>query len=232
MGNYQESKMQELSQAGNGNHFYIDDIDEAKKSLIKEFGSSVYTVANDVKFQIEFNPEFVASYRVIGYENRQLANEDFNDDTKDAGELGGGHIVTVLYEIIPFGTQSKWHKSVDSLKYSSSKTTVAKTNELATLKARYKKTLDDKSILVETPIAKKMSRLENTNASIQWSLVVAEFGLLLRDSPYKAEANYATLLQRAHTIADDEYKLECVNLIKKANKFSKKGKGETTLVEE
>jgi Ca-activated chloride channel family protein len=118
MGNYQESKMQELSKAGNGNHFYIDNIEEAKKSLMHEFGSTMHSIANDVKIQIEFNPNFVKSYRVVGYENRQLANADFNDDTKDAGELGAGHIVTVIYEIVPKESKSNVAGSIDPLKYS------------------------------------------------------------------------------------------------------------------
>ena len=117
MGNYKDSKMQKLADKGNGNHAYIDGISEAKKVLVNEFGGTLFTIAKDVKLQIEFNPAKVQGYRLIGYENRMLAKEDFNDDKKDAGELGSGHTVTALYEVIPVGVKSDFLEKVDSLKY-------------------------------------------------------------------------------------------------------------------
>lgn len=220
MGNYQENKMQELSQAGNGHHFYIDDIEEAKKSLIKEFGSTMYVVANDMKIQVEFNPEKVAGYRVIGYENRQLANEDFNDDTKDAGELGAGHTVTVIYEIIPKGVQSSFLREVDALKYSSAKGKTG-SEDLATIKIRYKKDLKSSSVKREIPVKTKMTGADECNYHINWSIAMAEFGLLLRNSPYKGKASYTSLLSRAKPWANDEYRKEGLELMEKAWKMDK-----------
>jgi len=131
MGNYKDNKMQQLADKGNGNHAYIDNLNEAKKVLVKEFGSTLFTIANDVKLQVEFNPSKVQSYRLIGYENRMLQKEDFNDDKKDAGELGAGHTVTALYEIIPAGIKDSFSSTVDDLKYQiAGKTTGAFSNEL------------------------------------------------------------------------------------------------------
>ncbi|HMP31273.1 MAG TPA: DUF3520 domain-containing protein, partial [Saprospiraceae bacterium] len=221
MGNYQESKMQELSKAGNGNHFYIDNLDEAKKCLINEFGGTLYTVANDVKFQVEFNPSLVSGYRVLGYENRQMANTDFNDDTKDAGELGAGHVVTVLFEIIPLGAQSKYISSTDTLKYSTrQEANNVNLQELATIKARYKSDLQSASIKVERPITTAIDSWDKLSSAVKWSTIVAEFGLLLRDSPYKASSDYVTLIQRAKRLAQDEHQKECVKLIEKAYKLN------------
>ena len=154
MGNYKDNKMQQLANKGNGNHAYIDNISEAKKVLVNEFGGTLFTIAKDVKFQIEFNPTKVQGYRLIGYENRMLAKEDFNDDKKDAGELGSGHTVTALYEIIPVGTKSEYLASVDDLKYQTNKISKsAKQNdELLTIKLRYKKPDGKKSQLIEKPL--------------------------------------------------------------------------------
>ena len=140
MGNYKDNKMQKLADKGNGNHAYIDGITEAKKVLVNEFGGTLFTIAKDVKLQIEFNPAKVQGYRLIGYENRMLAKEDFNDDKKDAGELGSGHTVTALYEIIPVGVESDFLKSVDPLKYQkeTSKNKAASSDEIMTVKFRYK----------------------------------------------------------------------------------------------
>ena len=140
MGNYKDSKMETLADKGNGNYAYIDNITEARKVLVNEFGGTLFTIAKDVKLQIEFNPAKVKAYRLIGYENRMLKNEDFNNDKKDAGDLGSGHTVTALYEIIPVGVESEFFK-VDDLKYQH--TTVdpkaQNSKELMTIKFRYKK---------------------------------------------------------------------------------------------
>ena len=139
MGNYKDSKMQQLADKGNGNHAYIDGINEAKKVLVNEFGGTLFTIAKDVKLQLEFNPAKVAAYRLIGYENRLLNKEDFNDDKKDAGELGSGHTVTALYEIIPVGVKSEFLKDVDPLKYQKpgKKIRSSFNDEMLTIKFRY-----------------------------------------------------------------------------------------------
>jgi Ca-activated chloride channel family protein len=142
MGNYKDNKMQKLADKGNGNHAYIDGINEAKKVLVNEFGGTLFTIAKDVKLQIEFNPQKVQGYRLIGYENRMLAKEDFTDDKKDAGELGSGHTVTALYEVIPVGVKSSFLEKVDKLRYQKNKssvTTSAKNGEIMNIKLRYKK---------------------------------------------------------------------------------------------
>lgn len=218
MGNYQESKMQELSNAGNGNHFYIDNIEEAKKSLMHEFGSTMHSIANDVKIQIEFNPNFVKSYRVVGYENRQLANADFNDDTKDAGELGAGHIVTVIYEIVPKESKSNVAGSIDPLKYSQNTLPGSNQKELATIKSRYKENLGDTSKKMEQVIVAELTPADDLSPSVKWSFAVAEFGLLLRNSEYKAKSNYKSLIARSKILADDPHKKECVALMEKASR--------------
>lgn len=218
MGNYQESKMQELSSSGNGNHFYIDNIEEAKKSLMSEFGSTMYTVANDVKVQIEFNPNLVRSYRLVGYENRQLENADFNDDTKDAGELGAGHAVTIIYEIIPIESKSVDSRSVDPLKYSSMKMIQSNNEEIATIKSRYKANHESKSVKTEQTIPATLISDNALSSSIKWSVAVAEFGLILRDSPFKSNANYKSLIARSKLLADDDHKKECIRLMEMASK--------------
>jgi Ca-activated chloride channel family protein len=140
MGNYKDSKMQILSDKGNGNYAYIDNIQEANRFLGKEFKGSMFAIAKDVKIQIEFNPKHVKSYRLIGYENRKLRDEDFVNDAIDAGELGSGHIVTALYEIIPVGVESEFYKEEIPLKYSNvPETSTTYNDELATIKFRYKK---------------------------------------------------------------------------------------------
>lgn len=141
MGNYKDSKMQTLAEKGNGNHAYIDNLQEANRVLVNEFGATLHTVAKDVKLQVEFNPTQVQAYRLIGYESRLLADEDFNNDTKDAGEMGAGHTVTAFYEVIPVGVKSDFTGKVDDLKYQKKQktaTSVNDSNELLTVKLRYK----------------------------------------------------------------------------------------------
>ncbi|MCB0613613.1 MAG: von Willebrand factor type A domain-containing protein, partial [Phaeodactylibacter sp.] len=199
MGNYKDNKMQQLANKGNGNHAYIDDISEAKKVLVSEFGGTVFTIAKDVKLQIEFNPTKVKGYRLIGYENRMLNNEDFRDDKKDAGELGSGHTVTALYEIIPVGVESPHLASVDDLKYQESKVTkdAAKSKELCTIKLRYKQPDGDTSQLIEHPLLDKGTELDKSSDNFRWAAAVAEFGLLLRDSEFKGNATYTHAVKLA-----------------------------------
>jgi Ca-activated chloride channel family protein len=152
MGNYKDNKMQQLADKGNGNHNYIDNLNEAKKVLVNEFGGTIFTIAKDVKLQIEFNPSLVNVYRLIGYENRMLANEDFNDDKKDAGELGAGHTVTALYEIIPVGINDTLIGKVDDLKYQRKKEVSYNGNELMNIKLRYKEPESETSKLITYPV--------------------------------------------------------------------------------
>ena len=186
MGNYKDNKMQILAQKGNGNHAYIDNIQEANKVLVNEFGSTMYAVAKDVKLQVEFNPAKVQSYRLVGYETRMLNNEDFNDDTKDAGEMGAGHTVTALYEIIPTGTPGNIPGSVDPLKYQSQTNVNAQTSnssELLTVKLRYKTPEEEKSKKIEKSVT-DMGK-DNVSPDFRFASAVAMFAQLLKDSDFK-----------------------------------------------
>lgn len=194
MGNYKDAKMEQISNAGNGNYAYIDNILEAKKMLGKEIWGTLYTIAKDVKIQIEFNPNKIKAYRLVGYENRLLAKEDFNDDTKDAGEIGAGHCVTALYEVI-LASSDEEVASVDPLKYQSSK--VVKSSELLTIKFRYKKPDGDKSILVTQALKEKDVKNTPVSNNFLFASAVAEFGMMLRDSEFKAQASYESLIKRA-----------------------------------
>jgi len=219
MGNYKENKMQQLANKGNGNHAYIDNINEARKVLVSEFGGTVFTIAKDVKIQIEFNPSYVQAYRLVGYENRLLENEDFNDDSKDAGELGSGHTVTALYEIIPPGVESDFIAEVDDLKYQK-KAQPGKgsdAREIGTVKLRYKAPDGEKSQKLEIRIPAKAQKLRNSSDNFRWSAAVAEFGLLLRDSAYKGKASYAQLIELAEGAKGPDphgYRQEFINMAK------------------
>ena len=194
-GNYQDAKMQKLADKGNGNHAYIDGINEAKKVLINEFGGTLFTIAKDVKLQVEFNPAIVKGYRLIGYENRMLAKEDFNNDAKDAGDLGSGHTVTALYELIPPGIDMPQTNPVDSLRYQPNQNTLSKkpaakySDELMTVKLRYKEPDGDKSALLCYPVTNKPVAIEKASSNLQFASAVASFGMLLRNSAYKGDVN-------------------------------------------
>lgn len=218
MGNYKDNKMQQLANKGNGNHAYIDDISEAKKVLIEEFGGTMFAIAKDVKIQIEFNPAKVRGYRLIGYENRLLANEDFNDDKKDAGELGSGHTVTALYEIIPAGVDSEHLAQVDDLKYQETKIdpNADRSKELLTIKLRYKAPNGQKSRLIEEAVLDRDTKLEKSSDNFRWSAAVAEFGMLLRDSEYKGKATYLHCQQMAENAKGEDpngYRRELIEMI-------------------
>lgn len=192
MGNYKDNKMQKLADSGNGNHAYIDNLDEARRVLVSEFGGTMYTIAKDVKLQLEFNPAVVQGYRLIGYENRVLNNEDFDNDQKDAGELGAGHSVTALYEIIPVGVESKFLAEDKNLKYQQRDLTptATRSNELLTVKFRYKAPEADNSQLLEEVVMDKHVDLNKTSDNFRWSASVATFGMLLRNSEFKGAATY------------------------------------------
>jgi len=218
-GNYQDAKMQKLADKGNGNHAYIDNLSEARKVLISQFGGTMFTIAKDVKLQVEFNPAKVQGYRLIGYENRMLAKEDFNDDKKDAGELGSGHTVTALYEIIPVGVNAPELKKVDDLKYQKPKGDVPvfnNSNEVMTVKFRYKKPAEDKSLLLEKIISGSPVAFNNAGNNIKLAAAVAKFGMLLRGSEYKGEGGYDMALHILNPLLKDDkegYRTELVQLI-------------------
>jgi Ca-activated chloride channel homolog len=218
MGNYKDDKMEILADKGNGNYAYIDNLQEARKVFVNEFGGTLFTIAKDVKFQIEFNPAKVQAYRLIGYENRRLKNEDFNDDKKDAGELGSGHTVTALYEIIPVGVESEFVKTVDPLKYQKNETAAAAQNsrELLTLKLRYKKPDGATSKLITTTVMDKDKNWKQTTDNFKWSAAVAEFGMLLRESRFSQNSDVASVLKLAKEAkgADEEgYRSEFIRLV-------------------
>lgn len=217
MGNYKDSKMETLADKGNGNYAYIDNILEAKKVLVTEMGGTLFTIAKDVKLQLEFNPNKVESYKLIGYENRLLNAEDFNDDTKDAGELGAGHTVTALYEIVLKGEGTA--PSVDTLRYQKLTELAPKTvpsEELLTVKFRYKKPNEETSKLIVNHLTNQSVSLAKTSNNFRFSAAVAEFGLLLRNSKYKANANYKQVVELAKASkGTDEhgYRAEFIRLV-------------------
>ncbi len=233
MGNYKDNKMQKLANKGNGNHAYIDDITEAKKVLVNEFGGTLFTIAKDVKLQVEFNPAKVQGYRLVGYENRMLNKEDFNDDKKDAGELGSGHSVTAIYEIIPVGVKSSFLKDVDKLKYSSENKKLSKSSfkdEIMTIKFRYKAPDSDISKLIEHPVKDNGVKITNTSANFRFAAAVAQFGMLLRNSEFKKNASYHSVIELAKNALGNDaegYRKEFVTLVETAESLathSKNGK--------
>ena len=221
MGNYKDSKMETLANKGNGNYAYIDNIQEANRFLGKEFKGSMFAIAKDVKIQIEFNPAHVQAYRLIGYENRKLRPEDFKNDAIDAGELGSGHTVTALYEIIPVNTKSKFFTPTDELKYT--KTEPSATNlgaELATIKFRYKKPDGEKSIEMVEVINNNAVTLEQTSEDFKFCASVAWFGLKLRDSELVSNKSISDIKNLAkNNIKNDNegYKAEFIRLMEAVN---------------
>ncbi|MGB5942785.1 MAG: von Willebrand factor type A domain-containing protein [Leeuwenhoekiella sp.] len=219
MGNYKDSKLETLANKGNGNHAYIDTMQEARKVLGTEFGGTLFTIAKDVKIQVEFNPAAVAGYRLIGYENRLLNAEDFNDDKKDAGEIGSGHSVTALYEVIPAGVESEFLKAVDALKY---KKTIAPNggNELLTVKIRYKKPDGNISKLLEQPVAKSNNNWTEATPDFKFMAGLALFGMQLRQSPYANKNGQKEVIELAEAgrgIDSDGYRAEFIRLVKSSN---------------
>jgi Ca-activated chloride channel family protein len=216
-GNYQDAKMQQLADKGNGNHYYIDNEKEAQKVLVSEFGGTLFTIAKDVKIQVEFNPAAVGAYRLIGYENRTLAAEDFNDDRKDAGELGSGHRVTALYELIPAGVKDAFLPGVDPLKYQSAQGTTA--DEWMTIKLRYKKPDGDVSQLISRTVGKEYESVDGASVNLRFAASVAEFGLLLRNSAYREGSSWQQvkgLAQGAIGADANGYRHEFIQLSEKA----------------
>jgi len=216
-GNYKDDKLQILADKGNGNHAYIDDINEAQKVFVNEFGGTIYTLAKDVKFQIEFNPMVVSDYRLVGYENRLLENEDFNNDKIDAGELGMGHQMTAIYEInIYKNIDKKTNGIIDDLKYTSAKINNKFLDELGTIKFRYKKPDSEESTKWEKIIPNKIEK--SNSEDVNFSIAVAYSGLLLRKSKYIEDGNFDKMLTLAtdnSKLKDKEgYKAEFIKLMK------------------
>lgn len=215
MGNYKDDKMEIIADKGNGNYNYIDNLMEAKKVFVNEFSSTLFTIAKDVKIQIEFNPAYVKEYRLVGYENRLLNEEDFEDDKKDAGELGAGHTVTALYEIVPVRGNAD---SSRKLRYQQSDVLpgASTTNELATIKFRYKKPDGDKSILMTETIPNTALALAQNSDDFRFSAAVAGFGMLLRNSEYKGSITYDEVLSMARGAKgtdSDGYRAEFIRLV-------------------
>ncbi|MDC8001968.1 von Willebrand factor type A domain-containing protein [Aequorivita todarodis] len=216
MGNYKDSKLETLADKGNGNHAYIDTMQEAQKVLGTEFFGTLYTIAKDVKIQVEFNPAKVQAYRLIGYENRLLNDEDFKDDTKDAGELGSGHTVTALYEIIPVGVKSKYLKDIDNLKYTK-QITGNYTDEMLTVKFRYKEPDGDVSKLIVKTVKDENSAIESASEDLKFSAAVALFGMQLRNSEFintKKKADVIALAEAGKGTDKDGYRAEFIRLVK------------------
>ncbi len=221
MGNYKDSKMEKIADNGNGNYAYIDNLLEAQKVLVNEIGGTLLTIAKDVKLQIEFNPENVQAYRLIGYENRLLNNEDFNNDQKDAGELGAGKTVTALYEIIPTGIKSDFDiGTVNTLKYQQKETTkTTNKNELFSVKIRYKLPQDSTSKLISDIVLAKQENTSKQSNNFNFASAVAQFGMLLRNSEYKGNSSYKSIYNLALNSKGQDiegYRSEFLKLVKLA----------------
>ncbi|MCI5953566.1 MAG: VWA domain-containing protein [Lachnospiraceae bacterium] len=219
-GNMKDNKMETLADRGNGNYVYIDSLSEAKKVLVEQMGATLVTVAKDVKLQVEFNPAYVKGYRLLGYENRMLQTEDFDDDKKDAGEIGAGHMVTALYEIIPVNSEQEIPET--ELKYQAESGNVGVENgEWLNLKIRYKAPDSDESRLCSYPVTED-AYMEQPGEDFYFAAAVAEFGLLVRDSEYKKDASFENVKELLKLVdtESDEYKDEFVYLVKKLERNS------------
>lgn len=222
-GNVQDSKMEQLADKGNGNYAYIDDIMEAQKVLVKEMGATLLTIAKDVKIQVEFNPARVSSYKLIGYENRMLRAEDFNNDKKDAGELGAGGTVTALYEVVPVGVADDTLPTVDPLKYqkpAAAAPEASDSKELLTVKFRYKKPKENESRLIVRPLADENREWSQASPDFKFAASAAGFGMMLRGSKTKGDLTYEKVRAMAKDgLGKDEdgYRAEMIRLIDKAN---------------
>jgi Ca-activated chloride channel family protein len=226
MGNYKDSKMETLADKGNGNYAYIDNITEARKALVSEFGGTMFTVAKDVKLQIEFNPAKVQAYRLIGYENRLLNKEDFNNDKKDAGDMGSGHTVTAFYEIIPAGIKDDYAGSVDPLKYQqvAQAPKAAASDEMLTVKFRYKEPQGQASKLSQVTVMDSPKDFNKLPADYRFATAVAEIGMLLRDSEFKGKATFEQAISIAKAARGEDaegYRAEFIRLAESAKLMTK-----------
>jgi Ca-activated chloride channel family protein len=222
-GNYQDDRLEHLADKGNGNYAYIDRLSEARKVLVDELTGTLFTIAKDVKIQVEFNPIEVGAYRLIGYENRMLKKEDFNDDRKDAGEIGAGHTVTALYELVPPGKIDDL-PDVDGLRYQTvtGLSEQADSGETFTLKLRYKEPEGEESRLLTFPITDEGHAMEAASPDVRFAAAVAQFGLLLRDSEHKGSASFRSVEKLALEGAGADkhgYRAEFFDLVQKAEEL-------------
>jgi secreted protein with Ig-like and vWFA domain len=222
-GNVQDSQMEQLADKGNGNYAYIDSEREASRVFMKNASGGLMTIAKDVKIQVEFNPAQVQAYRLIGYENRKLEAQDFNDDRKDAGEIGAGHTVTALYEVVPSGQPQPNRPSVDPLKYSepapAAEIDRKSSGDLLTVKLRYKAPDGDTSKLIEVPVKNTPVAFDEASADFQFAAAVAAFGMKLRNSPYAGDLSWSEIQKIARrNLGEDpgSYRAEFLTLIEKA----------------
>jgi Ca-activated chloride channel family protein len=225
MGNYKDSTLEKLADRGNGNYSYIDTLHEARKVLVEEIGSTLVTIAKDVKIQVEFNPAEVQAYRLVGYENRKLQDQDFNDDTKDAGEIGAGHTVTVFYEVVPPGVKIDLPPAVDPLKYQqpASGERDVHSAELLTLKLRYKEPGGSTSKLIQVPLKSSRRAFAKASEDFRFAASVAGFGMLLRDSAYKGSLTWDLLLEIGENSSGTDphgYRKEFISLVRMARAIS------------
>lgn len=233
MGNTNDSMMEQISNRGDGIYGFVDNIREARRQMIRQLAGNLMTVAKDVKIQVEFNPAKVQAYRLLGYENRTLAAEDFNDDAKDAGEIGAGHRVTAIYQIVPVGTSGQSEPGVDSLRYQSESSTRKSTqeeprgenqDELLAVKLRYKQPEGDKSKLLIFPLKDRSSEFESSDRDFRWAASMVEFGMLLRNSSFRGDASWRGLLERATSaagISPDADRRECLDMMQRAASLSR-----------
>jgi Ca-activated chloride channel family protein len=231
-GNLQDATMEKLADKGNGHYAYIDTLAEARKVLGGEVGGTIVTIAKDVKIQVEFNPRLVAGYRLIGYENRLLADRDFYDDTKDAGEIASGHNVTALYEIVPAG-QKVEGTNIDALKYQQQQpiapTDAANSREMLTIKLRYKEPDQNDSRLLSVGVADARGAFANASENLKFSAAVAAFGMLLRDSKHKGDTTFDRVIQTARASTGTDlhgYRAEFIKLVERAKSLSLSARGD------
>jgi Ca-activated chloride channel family protein len=220
MGNLKDSTLEKLADKGNGHYAYIDTLYEARKVFVEQMTGTLITIAKDVKLQVEFNPSQASSYRLLGYENRLLQKEDFNDDTKDAGEIGAGHTVTALYEVVPSG-QVQPLPRVDPLKYQASPQPAVReaSRELLTVKLRYKQPDGNESKLMEFPVTDDGSSYGKASADFKFAAAVASFGMILRDSAHKGTSTLEAVLELAEEGLEPDpggYRAEFVSLVREA----------------
>ena len=226
MGNLKDSKMEQLADKGNGNYAYIDSINEAKKVLVKEMGGTLLAIAKDVKIQVEFNPKQVQGYRLIGYENRVLANRDFKDDKKDAGELGAGHAVTALYEVIPVGvkTDLTFAKPTATPDAADRDTQIAtNSQELLQVRLRYKAPKSDTSQLITSSVVDPNMTIDKASPNLKFASAVAAYGMNISNSKYKGNTNFNTIIELATQSKGsdlDGYRAEFIRLVEKSKKIA------------
>ncbi len=223
--NLKDGTMQKLADKGNGNYAYLDSLDEARKVLVQQMNGTLVTIAKDVKVQVEWNPRVVSSYRLIGYEKRMLRKEDFNNDKIDAGEIGAGHTVTALYEVVPVGAAvSPSVPPVDALKYASPAQQPANSNEMLTVKLRYKKPDGEKSELIERALVDDGKQFANASNDFKFAVAVAEFGMVLRDSEFKGSGTFGAVrewAQEGKGADANGYRAGFIELVRKAEALKK-----------